>query len=87
MNVDYKIAPRSISPRLLKVLHFLVARCQTCGVPGHFIGEMLLIIVPRLERVKTRFSLSPTAVSFITTLMLVIAVSLSVSRVLQVTLP
>ena len=35
LNVDYKIASRSISARLLKVLHFLVGKDQTCGVPGH----------------------------------------------------
>ena len=39
MNVDNKIASRSISARLLKVLHSLVARDQSCCVSGRFIGE------------------------------------------------
>ena len=55
-------------------------------LPGP-VHSVSLPAVPVMERVKTHFSLSPTAVSFITTLMLVIAISLSVSRVLKVTLP
>ena len=39
LNVDYKIASRAIAARLLKVLHLVVARDQSCGVPGRFIGE------------------------------------------------
>ena len=39
LNVDYKIASRAIAGRLLKVLHVVVGRDQTCGVPGRFIGE------------------------------------------------
>ena len=39
MNADYKIASRSISARLLKVIHLIVNKDQTCGVPGRFIGE------------------------------------------------
>lgn len=39
LNVDYKLAARTIAGRLLKVLHVVVARDQTCGVPGRFIGE------------------------------------------------
>lgn len=39
LNVDYKLCTRSIAGRLLKVLHFVVAPDQTCGVPGRFIGE------------------------------------------------
>lgn len=38
-NVDYKIETRAIAGRLLKVLHAVVGLDQTCGVPGHFIGE------------------------------------------------
>ena len=37
--VDYKIASRAIAGRLLKVIHFVVDQCQTCGVPGRFIGD------------------------------------------------
>ena len=39
LNVDYKLASRTIAGRLLKVIHVVVARDQTCGVPGRFIGE------------------------------------------------
>ena len=39
LNVDYGIASRTIGGRLLKVLHALVDKDQTCGVPGRFIGE------------------------------------------------
>ena len=44
LNVDYKIASRSISARLLKVLHSLVARDQSCCVRGRFIGENVAFI-------------------------------------------
>ena len=39
LNVDYTIASRSIAGRLLKVLHVVVDKDQTCGVLGRFIGE------------------------------------------------
>lgn len=39
LNVDYKLAARAIAGRLLKVLHAVVARYQTCRVHGRFIGE------------------------------------------------
>lgn len=39
LNVDYKLASRAIAGRLLKVIHLVVQRDQTCGVPGRFIGE------------------------------------------------
>ena len=39
LNVDYKIASRSIAARLLKVIHLVVEKDQTCGVPGRYIGE------------------------------------------------
>ena len=44
LNVDYKIASHSISARLLKVLDSLVARDQSCCVPGRFIGENVAFI-------------------------------------------
>ena len=44
LNVDYKIASRSISARLLKVLDSPVARDQSCCVPGRFIGENVAFI-------------------------------------------
>ena len=39
LKVDYKIASRAIAGCLLKVLHVVVGKDQTCGVPGRFIGE------------------------------------------------
>ena len=39
LNVDYKIAARALAGRLLKVIHLVVAKDQTCGVPGRYIGE------------------------------------------------
>ena len=39
LNVDYKLAARTIAARLLKVIHLVVAKDQTCGVPGRDIGE------------------------------------------------
>ena len=39
LNVDYKIASRAIAARLLRVIHLVVDKDQTCGVPGRFIGE------------------------------------------------
>ena len=39
LNVDYKLAARTIAARLSKVTHLVVAKDQTCGVPGRYIGE------------------------------------------------
>ena len=39
LNVDYKIASHAIAACLLKVIHLVVGRDQTCGVPGRFIGQ------------------------------------------------
>ena len=39
LNVDYKIASRAIAGGLLKVIHLVVNKDQTCGVPGRYIGE------------------------------------------------
>ena len=39
LNVDYKVASRAIAARLLKVIHLVVEKDQTCGVPGRYIGE------------------------------------------------
>ena len=43
-NVDYKIATRAITGRLLKVIHLVVDKDQTCGVPGRFIGENVALL-------------------------------------------
>ena len=39
LNVDYKIASRSIAACVLTVIHLVVDKGQSCGVPGRFIGE------------------------------------------------
>jgi len=39
LNVDYKLAARVIAGRLSEVIHLVVEKDQTCGVPGRFIGE------------------------------------------------
>ena len=44
LNVDYKLASRVIAGRLLKVIHLVVAKDQTCGAPGRFIGENVALL-------------------------------------------
>ena len=44
LNVDYNITSRAIAGRLLKVIHFVVADDQTCGVPGTFIGDSVSLL-------------------------------------------
>ena len=44
LNVDYKLCARALAGRLLKVIHHVVAPDQTCGVPGRFIGENVVLL-------------------------------------------
>lgn len=44
LNVDYKLASRSVAGHLLKVIHLVVDKDQTCGVPGRFIGENVALL-------------------------------------------
>ena len=44
LNVDYKLAARVVTGLLLKVIHLIIAKDHTCGVPGRFIGENVAII-------------------------------------------
>ena len=44
LNVDYKIATRAISGRLLAVIGSIVGSDQTCGVPVRTISENLFLI-------------------------------------------
>ena len=44
LNVDYKLASRVIAGRLLKVIHLVVNKDQTCGIPGRFIGENVALL-------------------------------------------
>lgn len=53
VNVDYKLALRVLAGRLFKVIHLVIARDQTCGVPGRFMGESVAAVrdvVPTLLR-------------------------------------
>ena len=38
------MASRGIAGRLLKVIHLVVAKDNTCGVPGRFIGENVALL-------------------------------------------
>ena len=44
LNVDYKLCARALAGRLLKVLHYVVHRDQTCGVKGRYIGENVALL-------------------------------------------
>ena len=44
LNLDYKLASRTIAGRPLKVIHSVVSKDQTCGVPGRFIGENVALL-------------------------------------------
>jgi len=44
LNVDYKLCARTLAGRLLKVIHYVVAPDQTCGVPGRFIVENVSLL-------------------------------------------
>ncbi|PFX20167.1 Transposon TX1 uncharacterized 149 kDa protein [Stylophora pistillata] len=44
LNVDYKIAFRCITGRLLKVIHSVIKKDQTCGVPGRYIEENVVLL-------------------------------------------
>ena len=60
LNVDYKLAARSIAARLLKVIHVVVADDQSCGVPGRYIGENVAFLRDAVEFATT--SDSPVAI-------------------------
>ena len=44
LNVDYKLCARSLTGRILNVLHHVIALDQTCGVRGRFIGENVALL-------------------------------------------
>ena len=44
LNVDYKLASQVIAGHLLKIIHLVVDKDQTCGVPGRFIGENVALL-------------------------------------------
>ena len=43
-NVVYKLASWVSAGRLLKVIHVVASKDQTCGVPGRFIGENVALL-------------------------------------------
>ena len=49
LNVDYKIATRAISGRLLAAIGSVVGTDQTCGVPGRRISENLFLVRDLLD--------------------------------------
>ena len=60
LNVDYKISSRVIAGFLLKVINHVVDKDQTCGVPGWFIGENVLLLCDLVD--FATFSDTPAAV-------------------------
>ena len=42
--MDYKLAARVIVGHLLKVIHLVVDKDETCRVPGRFIGENVALL-------------------------------------------
>ena len=61
LNVDYKIASRAISARLLKVISSVISPDQSANVPGRFIGESVVL----LQSVADYASLLNLPVAFI----------------------
>lgn len=57
LNVDYKLAARAIAATLLKVIHLVVAKDQTCGVPGRYIGENVVSYAGFFDSPETILSL------------------------------
>ena len=53
LNVDYKLASRTIAGRLLRVINVIVADDQSCGVPGRYIGENVAFVCDAVEYATT----------------------------------
>jgi exonuclease III len=54
LNVDYKIATRAISGRLLGVIGSILGSDQTCAIPGRTISENLCLIRDLIEYADLR---------------------------------
>ena len=54
LNVDYKIATKTISLRLEKVLPSIIYPCQSGYVKGRFIGESIRLIADTMNFTKTK---------------------------------
>ena len=55
LNVDYKLASWVLAGRLLKVIHVVVSKDQTCGVAGRFIGENVALLRDVVDYTSTSF--------------------------------
>ena len=54
LNVDYKIATKSIALRLEKVLPSIIHPCQSSYVKGRFVGESIRLIADTMNFTKTK---------------------------------
>lgn len=57
LNMNYKLVAHAIAGKLFRVIHLVVARDQTCGVPGRFIGENVAFLRDVID--FAAFSTSP----------------------------
>ena len=57
LNVDYKIATKTIGLRIEKVLPHLINPSQTGYVKGRFIGESIRLILDTMEYTKNKDTL------------------------------
>ena len=61
LNIDCKIAACAIAGRLLKVIHLVVEKDQTCGVPGRYDSPVAILSLDQekaFDRVDWGFMLS-----------------------------
>jgi len=54
LNVDYKIATKTIALRLEKILSNIIHPCQTGYVKGRFIGESIRLIADTMDFTKIK---------------------------------
>ena len=54
LNVDYKIATKSIALRLEKILPSIIRPCQSGYVKGRFIGESIRLIADTMDLTKIK---------------------------------
>jgi len=52
LNLDYNIATKALSKCICKVLHNILSKDQTCGVPGRSIFENLFFLRDMIDFVK-----------------------------------
>jgi len=54
LNVDYKLATKTIALRLEKVLPNMRHHCQAGYVKGRFIGEIIILIADTMDFTKIK---------------------------------